>query len=92
MTRPGVFRGRGLTCRCWSRRRLELQQQLVSDPAKVLKGAQEAVEGPRPAVRKEVQKLQTLVPVGGLRLDLLHLSLRQDVLLVQKRNDSVADQ
>lgn len=72
--------------------RLELQQQLVSNPAKVLQRLQESVESPRSTVRQDVQQLESFLSVGGQRVDMLHLSLAQNVLLVQKRNDGIADQ
>lgn len=72
--------------------RLELQQQLVSNPAKVLQRLQESVERPMSTARQEVQQLESFLSVGGQRLDLFHLSLAQNVLLVQKRNDRLADQ
>lgn len=81
-----------LTCGFGSCSRPKLQQQLVSNPAKVPQRLQESVESPRSTVRQDVQQLESFLSVGGQRLDILHLSLGQNVLLVQKRNDGIADQ
>lgn len=50
------------------------------------------MEGPWSAARQQLQQLQALVSVSRLRLDVLHLRLRQHVLLVQERNDSFTHQ
>lgn len=50
------------------------------------------MEGPGPAGRQNVQQPQSPQSVCGLRLDVLDLRVRQDVLLDQERNDGVADQ
>jgi len=50
------------------------------------------VEGPGPAGRQQVQQPEAPEGAGGLGLDVLHLAGRQDVLLVQERNDAVGDQ
>lgn len=81
-----------LTCGSGSCSGLELQQQLVSNPAEVLQRPQESVESPRATVRQDVQQLESFLSAGGQRLDVLHLRRAQNVLLVQKRNDGVADQ
>ena len=88
----GVSCRPGLTCGAGSRCGLELQQQSVSDPAVVLQRPQEGLEGPGPAGREEVQQPEGLQPVGGPGLDVLDLSVRQDVLLEQEGDDGVTDQ
>lgn len=81
-----------LTSGLLARSLLQVQQQLVSDPSKVLQRLEEGVESPRSAVRQDVQQLESFLSAGGQRLDLLHLGPGQNVLLVQERDDGVADQ
>lgn len=81
-----------LTCGLGSCSRPELQQQLLSNPAEVLQRLQESVESPRATVGQDVQQPESFLCVGGQSLDVLHLSLAHNVLLVQERKDGIADQ
>lgn len=92
---------RGVWCTCGPSSRapgllagslLQLQQQLLSDPSEVLQRPEEGVESPGSARRQGVQEPESLLPAGGQSLDVLHLGPGQNVLLVQERDDGVADQ